>query len=53
MSPIRDLADFASSLVSVQAAYASFTQDNPTVGGFVDVAIITHRRGFEWIRHKQ
>jgi hypothetical protein len=52
MSPILDLAEFASQLVGVQAAYAAMTQENPSVGGFVDVAIITHRRGFEWIRHK-
>lgn len=52
MSPILDLAEFAAQLVSVQAASAAMTQDNPSVGGFVDVATITHRRGFEWIRHK-
>lgn len=52
MSPILDLAEFAAQLVGVQAASAAMTQENPSVGGFVDVAIITHRRGFEWIRHK-
>lgn len=53
MSPILDLAEFAAQLVGVQAASAAMTQENPSVGGFVDVAVITHRRGFEWIRHKQ
>lgn len=53
MSPILDLAEFAAQLVGVQAASAAMTQENPSVGGFVDVAIISHRRGFEWIRHKQ
>lgn len=52
MSPILDLAEFSAQLVGVQAAYAAMTQENPSVGGFVDVGIITHRRGFEWIRHK-
>jgi hypothetical protein len=52
MSPILDLAEFAAQLVGVQAAYAAMTQENPSVGGFVDVAVITHRRGFEWIRTK-
>jgi len=52
MSPILDLAEFAAQLVGVQAASAAMTQENPSVGGFVDVATITHRRGFEWIRHK-
>lgn len=53
MAPISDLAEFASQLVGIQAAYASMNQDNPTVGGFIDVAVITHRGGFEWIRHKK
>lgn len=52
MSPILDLAEFAAQLVGVQAASAAMTQENPSVGGFVDVAVISHRRGFEWIRHK-
>jgi hypothetical protein len=52
MSPIIDLAEFAAQLVGVQAASAAMTQENPSVGGFVDVAVITHRRGFEWVRHK-
>jgi hypothetical protein len=52
MSPVRDLADFAGTLVSVQAARAAFTQDNPTVGGPVDVAVITRHEGFQWLRHK-
>jgi hypothetical protein len=52
MSPVLDLAEFAAQLVGVQSAYAAMTQDNPSVGGFVDVGFITHRRGFEWVRHK-
>jgi predicted hotdog family 3-hydroxylacyl-ACP dehydratase len=52
MSPILDLAEFAAQLVGVQAAFAAMTQENPSVGGTVDVATISHRNGFEWIRHK-
>jgi hypothetical protein len=52
MSPILDLAEFAAQLVGVQAAYAAMTQENPSVGGHVDLGTISHRRGFEWIRHK-
>lgn len=52
MSPILDLAEFAAQLVGVQAAHAAMTQENPSVGGHVDLAVISHRRGFEWIRHK-
>lgn len=52
MSPILDLAEFAAQLVGVQAAYAAMTQENPSVGGHIDLAVISHRKGFEWIRHK-
>ena len=51
MAPILDLAEFAAQLVGVQAASAAMTQENPSVGGPVDVAVITHRSGFQWIRH--
>ena len=51
MAPILDLAEFAAQLVGVQAASAAMTQENPSVGGPVDVAVITHRAGFQWIRH--
>lgn len=51
IAPIHDLAEFAAQLVGVQAASAAMTQENPTVGGPVDVAVITHRGGFKWVRH--
>ena len=52
MSPMGDLAEFAGRLVGVQSIYAAMNQENPTVGGPIDVAVITLRSGFEWIRHK-
>ena len=52
MSPVRDLAEFASTLVGVQSARAAFSQDNPTVGGPIDVATITRHEGFQWLRKK-
>ncbi|MFZ9693482.1 MAG: hypothetical protein ACO3BI_02850 [Candidatus Nanopelagicales bacterium] len=52
LSPIKDLAEFAAQLVGIQAVYAAMQQDNPTVGGYIDVASITHRDGFQWLRHK-
>jgi len=52
MSPVRDLAEFASTLVGVQSARAAFSQDNPTVGGPIDVATITRHEGFRWLRKK-
>jgi hypothetical protein len=52
MSPISDLAELASALVGVQSVHAAITQDNPTVAGPIDVAVITRSDGFSWIRHK-
>jgi hypothetical protein len=52
MSPMGDLAEFAGRLIGVQSIFAAMNQENPTVGGPIDVAIITLRTGFEWIRHK-
>jgi hypothetical protein len=52
MSPMGDLAEFAGRLIGVQSIYAAMNQENPTVGGPIDVAVITLRSGFEWIRHK-
>ena len=49
-SPLTNLANFAGSLVSIQAAFASITQNPPTVGGSIDVATVSLRSGFTWIR---
>jgi hypothetical protein len=49
-SPLTNLANFAGSLVSIQAAFASITQNPPTVGGSIDIATVNLRSGFTWIR---
>ena len=49
-SPLTNLANFAGSLVSIQAAFASITQNPPTVGGSIDIATVNLRSGFKWIR---
>jgi len=48
-SPLKNLANFAGSLVSIQAAFASITQNPPTVGGSIDIATVSLRSGFTWI----
>ena len=50
-SPLRNLGVFAGSLVSIQAAFATIEQPNPTVGGAIDIATINLREGFRWLQH--
>jgi hypothetical protein len=52
-SPLKNLGEFAGSLVSIQAAFATITQPNPTVGGLIDIATVNLRSGFSWIQHEQ
>ena len=48
----EDLADMAESLVRMTCLKRHFTTDEETVGGPVDVAIITKGDGFIWIKRK-
>jgi hypothetical protein len=52
-TPLRNLGVFAGSLVSIQAAFATIEQPNPTVGGSIDIATISLRSGFSWLQHEQ
>jgi hypothetical protein len=51
-SPLKNLGVFAGSLVSVQAAFATITQPNPSVGGSIDIATVNLTSGFRWLRHE-
>jgi hypothetical protein len=51
-TPLRNLGVFAGSLVSIQAAFATIEQPNPTVGGAIDIATINLREGFRWLQHE-
>lgn len=51
--PKPDLARMAESLVGVQALRAASMDDMPTVGGPIDVVVITRDAGVEWLRRKQ
>ena len=42
----------AENLVSITNLQRHFTSDEETVGGPVDVAIITRNEGFVWIKRK-
>jgi len=50
-SPLKNLGQFAGSLVSIQAAFATITQPNPSVGGSIDIATIGLNSGFTWLHH--
>jgi len=52
-SPLKNLGLFAGSLVSVQAAFATITQANPSVAGTIDIATINIGAGFTWLRHEK
>ena len=48
----EDLADMAESLVRMTCLKRHFTTDDETVGGPVDIAVITKGDGFVWIKRK-
>lgn len=48
----EDLADMAESLVRMTCMKRHFTTDDETVGGPVDVAVVTKGDGFVWIKRK-
>ena len=51
LSP-ADLVDVARSLIELQALRQTTTGQLNTVGGPIDVALISPLTGFEWVRHK-
>jgi hypothetical protein len=50
--PIASLAKMAESLIELQILRQSSQGVQDTVGGPVDVAVVTRERGVEWFRHK-
>ena len=50
--PQEDLAEMAENLVNLTSFKRQVTPDDNTVGGPVDVAVITKGDGFGWIKHK-
>lgn len=49
---INDMANMAESLISITSLQRHMTSSEESVGGPVDVAVITRAEGFKWIRHK-
>lgn len=49
---IEDMANMAESLVSITNLQRHITSSEESVGGPVDVAVITRSEGFVWLKHK-
>ena len=51
--PKEELAILAESLVNLTALKQKMSMDNETVGGSIDVAVISKGDGFVWIKQKR
>ncbi|MBQ0025736.1 MAG: hypothetical protein KBT00_08515 [Bacteroidales bacterium] len=49
---VEDMANMAESLISITNLQRHFTASEESVGGPVDVAVITKSDGFVWLKHK-
>ena len=49
---VEDMANMAENLVSITSLQRHFSSSDETVGGPIDVAVITRSEGFVWVRHK-
>jgi len=50
---IEDMSNMAENLISITNLQRHFTSSEETVGGPVEVAVITRSGGFKWIKHRQ
>lgn len=49
---LQDAIDYAEFLIKTTSEHQRFSTSTPTVGGAVDIALLTPFDGFEWIRRK-
>jgi hypothetical protein len=49
---LQDAIDYAKFLIRTTADYQRFSGNLPNVGGEIDIALVTARRGFQWISQK-
>lgn len=49
---VEDMANMAENLASITSLQRHFSSSDETVGGPIDVAVITRAEGFTWVRHK-
>jgi hypothetical protein len=50
---LQDAVDSARFLIRTTIDFQRFSGKLPTVGGEIDMALITNRRGFRWIAQKE
>ncbi len=50
--PIQDAIDLAAFLVGTTINFSKFSPGASTVGGPIDIAVITKHEGFKWIKRK-
>lgn len=50
---LQDAIDYAKFLIRTTADYQRFSGNLPTVGGDIDIALVTNHRGFQWIAQKE
>lgn len=50
--PIQDAIDLAEFLVNLTIGYSRFSPGAPTVGGPIEIAVITKHEHFKWVRRK-
>lgn len=50
--PVDEMADLAETLINLQSLKEKVTKNSETVGGPVDVAIITKNEGLIWVKRK-
>lgn len=51
--PLQDAIDYALFLIDTTIKFQKFAPMTPTCGGNIDVAVITHHSGFQWIKKKE
>jgi hypothetical protein len=50
---LQDAIDYAKFLIRTTADHQRFSGNLPTVGGDIDIALVTNHRGFQWIAQKE
>ena len=50
--PIQDAIDLVEWLVHTTEMYSRFTPEPPTVGGPIEIAVVTKHEGFKWVKRK-
>lgn len=50
---LQDAVDYAKFLIRTTSEYQRFSGNMPTVGGDIDIALLTNHRGFQWIAQKE